>query len=97
MRQMDRRVDFKLFGQEFSFYTDSPEEEVEQIINLVRSELDEGGQAVRTSLPSSKMLVLVCLRIAAKLVKLEKEYDQFKSKQDESIDKLINRVSSSID
>ena len=69
---MERRVDFKLFGQEFSFYTDAPEEEVEQVINMVRSELDEGGQSIRTSLPSSKMLVLVCLRIAARFVQLEK-------------------------
>ena len=94
---MERRVDFKLFGQEFSFYTDSSEEEVEQVINMVRSELDEGGQGIRTSLPSSKMLVLVCLRIAAKFVKLDKEFAQFRSKQDESIDKLISKVSSSID
>lgn len=94
---MERRVEFKLFGQEFSFYTDASEEEVEQVINLVRSELDEGGQAVRTSLPSSKMLVLVCLRIAARFVQLEKEFDQFRSRQDKSIDNLINKVSSSID
>lgn len=94
---MERRVDFKLFGQEFSFYTDAPEEEVEQVINLVRSELDEGGQAIRTSLPSSKMLVLVCLRIAARFVQLEKEFEQFRSQQDKSIDNLISKVSSSID
>jgi len=94
---MERRVDFKLFGQEFSFYTDASEEEVEQVINLVRSELDEGGQAIRTSLPSSKMLVLVCLRIAARFVQLEKEFVQFRNRQDKSIDNLINKVSSSIE
>lgn len=94
---MERRVDFKLFGQEFSFYTDASEEEVEQVINMVRSELDEGSHAIRTSLPSSKMLVLVCLRIASRFVKLDKEFELFRSKQDASIDKLINKVSSSID
>lgn len=94
---MERRVDFKLFGQEFSFYTDASEEEVEQVINLVRSELDEDGQAVRTSLPSSKMLVLVCLRLASRFVQMEKEFDLFRSRQDKSIDNLINKVSSSID
>jgi len=94
---MDRLVHFNLFGQEFSFYTSSPEEEVEQVINLIRAELDEGGQGVRTSLPSNKMLVLGCLKIAARFVQLEKEFDTFRSKQDESIDKLINKVSSGID
>ena len=94
---MERRVSFELFGQEFSFYTDAPEEEVEAVINLVRGELDEGDQGIRTSLPSSKMLVLVCLRIASRLVQVEKEYEQFRSRQDRSIDKLINKVSSSMD
>lgn len=94
---MERRVDFKLFGQEFSFYTDASEEEVEQVINLVRSELEEEGKAVQTTLPSSKMLVLVCLRIAARFVQLEKEFKAFRNRQDKSIDSLINKVSSSID
>jgi hypothetical protein len=90
---MERRVDFKLFGQQFSFYTDAPEEEVEQVISMVRRELDEEGQAIRTSLPSSKMLVLVCLRIAARYVELEKRFEQFRAKQDASIDKLISKFS----
>ena len=94
---MDRLVSFDLFGQEFSFYTSESDEEVEQIINLVRAELDAGGQGVRTSLPSNKMLVLGCLRIAARLVQLEKEFDAFRNKQDASIDKLINKVSSGMD
>ena len=94
---MERRVDFSLFGQEFSFYTDASEEEVELVINMVRSELDEGGQGVRTSLPSSKMLVLVCLKIAARYVLLEKEFEVFRARQDASIDKLINKVSSGME
>ena len=91
---MERRVDFNLFGQEFSFYTDAPEEEVEQVISLVRRELDEEGQSARTSVPSSKILVLVCLRIAARYVQLEKRFEQFRAKQDASIGKLISKFSS---
>lgn len=94
---MERRVDFKLFDQEFSFYTEAPPEEVEQIISLVRSELDEGGHGFRTSMPSSKMLVLVCLKIAARYVQLDREYEQFRARQGESIDKLISKVSSGME
>ncbi len=93
---MERRVRFKLYGQEFSFYTDASEEEVEQVIDMVRTELDEGSPGIRTSLPSNKMLVLGCLKIAARYVQLEKEYDSFRTRQDRSIDRLIDRVSSSI-
>ena len=94
---MERRVDFKLFDQEFSFYTDSPPEDVEQVLAMVRGELDEGGHGFRASMPSSKMLVLVCLKIAARYVQLAREYDEFRARQGESIDKLISKVSSGMD
>lgn len=94
---MERRVDFKLFNQEFSFYTDAPPEEVEQIISLVRSELNEEAQGFRASVPSSKMLVLVCLKIAARYVQLDREFEQFRARQGESIDKLISKVSSGME
>ena len=94
---MERQVDFKLFGQEFSFFTDAPPEDVEQVISLVRSELDECGHGFRTSMPSSKMLVLICLKIAARYVQLNREYEQFRTQQGESIDKLISKVSSNME
>jgi len=43
------------------------------------------------------MLVLVCLKIAARLIQLEKEFGTFRTDQVASIDKLIDKVSSSID
>lgn len=94
---MDRRVHFELFGQEFSFYTDASEEDVELIIKMVRSELGEEDSGRRTALPSNKMLVLGCLKIAARCVQLEKEFESFKIQQDKTIDKLINKVSTGME
>jgi len=37
--------------------------------------------------------VLVCLRIAARYVELEKRFERFRSKQEASIDKLISKLS----
>jgi len=94
---MERLVHFELFGQEFSFYTDSSEEDVELILAMVRSELGAEEPGKPSSLPSSKMLVLGCLKIAARFVQLEKEFNTFQARQDKSIDKLINKVSSGIE
>ncbi len=91
---MDRLVRFSLFGQEFSFYTDAPEEEVDSIISFVRSELGTDGLAGPSGMPSNKMIVLGCLRIAAKYIELEKDFKNFQKEQDVSIDKLIAKVSS---
>lgn len=94
---MERRVHFELFGQEFSFYTDAPQEDVDLIISMVRNELTDEGAGRRTSLPSNKMLVLCCLKIAARYVQMEKEFNSFRARQDASIDKLISKVSSDIE
>ena len=94
---MERRVHFELFGQEFSFYTDATEEDVELIITMVRDELGEEEGGKRSPLPSNKMLVLGCLKIAARFIQLEKEFGTFRTNQEASIDKLIDKVSSSIE
>lgn len=93
---MDRLVRFSLFGQEFSFYTDAPEEEVAKIITFIRKELDadEGGPS---TFPSNKMVVLGCLRMAAKYIELEKEFAEFRKEQGLAIDKLIAKVSTEVE
>jgi hypothetical protein len=94
---MERLVRFELFGQEFSFYTDASETEVDQVINLVRGELAADAQGGRAALPSSKILVLGCLKIAARYVQLTREYEDYRTRQDRSIDKLIHKVSAGME
>ena len=90
----ERLVSFNLFGQEFSFYSDAPEDEVQGAIAMLRDELEGTDLAARSTVPSSTMLVLGCLQLAAGYVKLDKEFSSFRTEQELSIDKLINRVSS---
>jgi cell division protein ZapA len=93
----ERLVSFTLFGQEFSFYSDAPEEEVDGAVAMLREELEGTDLAARSTVPSSTMLVLGCLRIAARYVKLDQEYSSFRTSQDQSIAQLIDKVSESID
>jgi hypothetical protein len=93
----DRLVRFHLFGQEFTFYSDAPEEEVQTVIDLLRQELESSEKVNRSSVPSSKMLVLGCLRIAAKYVHLNREYNEFRQVQECAISHLIDKVSSGLD
>jgi len=93
----DRLVRFNLFGQEFTFYSDAPEEEVESAIALLRQELESGEKLSRSSVPSSKMLVLGCLRMAAKYVHLNRDFSEFRQAQECAIDRLVEKVSSGLD
>lgn len=93
----DRLVRFNLFGQEFTFYSNAPEEEVDSVIALLRQELESNEKVSRSSVPSSKMLVLGCLRMAAKYVQLHREYNEYREEQEEIISQLIEKVSSGLD
>ncbi|MFP7753371.1 cell division protein ZapA [Thermodesulfobacteriota bacterium B35] len=93
----ERLVRFSMFGQEFTFYSDAPEDEVEEVIALLRAELEDARLDTVSTIPSSKMLVLGCLRIAARYVQLHKEFEAFRKNQGRSIDELIDKVASGID
>ncbi|RUM37098.1 MAG: hypothetical protein DSY50_01015 [Desulfobulbus sp.] len=93
----ERLVSFTLFGQKFSFYSDAPQEEVDGAVDMLREELEGTDLAARSTVPSSTMLVLGCLRIAARYVKLDQQYNDFRASQGQSIAQLIDKVSDSID
>ena len=93
----ERLVSFNLFGQEFSFYSDAPEDEVQGAIAMLRDELEGTDLAARSTIPSSTMLVLGCLRLAGSYVRLNKEYSSFRTQQEQSVAKLIDKVSSCIE
>ena len=93
----DRLVRFTLFGQEFTFYSDASEDEVGAVIALLKQELEEGGAASRSSVPSSKMLVLGCLRIAAKYVQCQRAQHRDDEVQRQRIAHLIEKIVSVTD
>jgi len=93
----DRLVRFQLFGQEYTFYSDAPEEEVESVIALLRQELEAHEKVSRSTVPSSKMLILGCLRMAAKYTQLNREYNDFRQEQARTVAQLIAKVSAELD
>lgn len=93
----DRLVRFNLFGQEFTFYSDASEEEVASVITLLRDELESNEKISKSSVPSSKMLVLGCLRMAAKYVQLKREHSEYRQAQDRTVAQLIDKLSSTLD
>ena len=92
MEMEERLVRFTLFGQEFTFYTSAPPEEVDEIVALLRQELEGADGKYVSSIPSSKLLVLGCLRIAARYVRLQREFASYRSQQGRSIDGLIEKM-----
>lgn len=89
----ERLVRFSLFGQQFTFYSDAPENEVNEIVDILRHELEGAGGEYASTVPSSKLLVLGCLRIASRYVSLSREFEAYRNQQGRSIDDLIDKMS----
>lgn len=89
----ERLVRFALFGQEFMFYSDASESEVDNVVEILRNELEGADGKYISTVPSSQLLVLGCLRIAAKYVKVNREFDAYRNRQGQSIDNLIDKMS----
>ncbi len=90
-------VTFTLFGQDYSFYSDAPEEEVEGAVAMLREELEGTELASKSTVPSSTMLVLGCLRLAARYVNLRNEFNSFRTTQEQSVYRMIDKVSSGME
>ena len=87
---MERFVKFEVLGQEISLHTDAPEDEVTEILDLVRSQLEQNSKT-STILPT-KVAVLVSLNIAGKYVRLKKEFEKLEAEYQERVTSLIGKI-----
>ena len=87
---MERVVSFEALGQQFSLNTDAPEDEVEEILDMVRHQLEKSSNS-STMLPA-KLGILVSLNIAGKYVRLKKEFDQLEADHRARLSSLIGKI-----
>ncbi len=92
----ERRIAFHLLGQEFSFYSDAPDEEIEQVIALLKEEFAEQENS-RAAVPSTALLVFGCLRMAARLVRERNRQRFCHAQQQRAIDTMIAKLVSHLD
>lgn len=91
---MERLVKFEVCGQEFSLNTDAPEEDVREILDLVKSQIEQ--HSVSKNLLPAKLAVLVSLNVAGKYVRLKKEFERYKENEDEKIATLVEQIDRSL-
>jgi cell division protein ZapA len=87
---MERLVKFEVLGQEYPLSTDAPEEDVQEILNLVRSSLEQSGHS--SSLPVNKLAILTSINMASKYVKLKRDFDAYRIDLEEKIDQLQDKI-----
>ncbi len=96
MSDKERLVRFELLGQEHSFYTAAPEEEIESIYSLVSGLVESSSPHSSATLPVSKVAILACLNIASRYVKLKREFDEYKANSGTRIVRLNEEISAKL-
>jgi cell division protein ZapA (FtsZ GTPase activity inhibitor) len=89
---VERLVTFKVLGQEYPLYTDAPEKDVQEILSLVKTQLENTGQASQHVLPANKLGILTSLNIASQYVKLKREHEEYKHRVEAKISLLSQKI-----
>ncbi len=89
---MQRLVKFEVMGQEYPLHTDAPEEDVREILQLVKSQLEKSAPAGSHLLPTNKLAILASLNMAALYVGLKREYQEYRRQVEAQIDRLAEQA-----
>jgi len=92
MSNSERLVEFELLGQEYKFYTEASEEEMQAILSLVRQLVETEPKTTVGTLASGKKAVLACLNIASRYVKLQQEFTDYQDKTEKRIVNLNDEI-----
>lgn len=90
----ERLIKFEVFGQQYTLHTAAPEDEVAEILQLVRGQFDKVAPSSSSRIISDKIAILTCLNMAGEMVKLQRELNSLKKAADENIAALTKRIES---
>jgi cell division protein ZapA (FtsZ GTPase activity inhibitor) len=89
---VERLVKFEVLGQEYPLYTDATEDDVAEILDLVKSQFESYARS-SSSLPVNKLAILTSLNMAGKYVKLKRDFEQYKHR----VGAIVGKVSDKLD
>lgn len=91
---MERLVRFELLGQQFAFYTGAPEEEVNEILQMVEElVLENSSSDTVGSISVSKVAVLASLNMASKYVELKRDFETYRRETETRLVRLTEQIS----
>jgi cell division protein ZapA len=93
---MERLVKLEVLGQEYPLYTDAPEEDIEEILQLVKMQIESNSKSSKSALPANKVAVLTSLNMAGKYVRLKRDFEQYKQEMSELVERLTSVIENSL-
>jgi cell division protein ZapA len=96
MSESERLVRFELLGQEYQFYTAASEAEMENILSLVREQVEGHAGSRKGTLPAGRVAVMACLNMASKYVQLKQEFEKYRSDNETRAAQLSEEIRNSL-
>jgi cell division protein ZapA len=93
---MERLVKFEVLGQEYPLYTDAPEEDIEEILHLVKMQIENNSKSSKSMLPANKVAVLTSLNMAGKYIRLKRDFEQYRQQMSELVERLTSVIENSL-
>ena len=93
---MERLVKFEVLGQEYPLYTDAPEEDIEEILQLVKVQIENHSKSKKSLLPANKVAVLTSLNMAGKYVRIKRDFEQYKEQMSLLVDRLTSVIENTL-
>jgi len=89
---LSRLVTFEVLGQKYSLYADASDADVQEILNLVKSQIEAHVGTAVNVLPSSKATILASLNVASEYVKLKKDCARQLETVGAHLDRLTDKI-----
>ena len=64
--------------QDFTFYTGSSEEEMKEILDLVKEMSENDVSGISGTLPASRVAVMACLNMASKFMRMKHDFEDYR-------------------
>jgi cell division protein ZapA (FtsZ GTPase activity inhibitor) len=96
VQAVERMVKFEVLGQEYPLYTNAPEEDIEEILHLVKMQIENSSKSSKSILPANKAAVLTSLNMASKYVRLKRDFEQYKEQMSEVVARLTTEIENTL-
>ena len=88
---MDKIITVEILGQEYQFKADPRREDAEDIVNFLKTKVEEIQEKVK-NISDHKIIILAALGIVSEYYQLRREFETYRGLMAEKSKKLIDTI-----
>ncbi len=93
---VERVVRLEVLGYEYPLRTDAPEEEVQEILQLVKAQVEAHAVGAKRLQPIDKMAILASVNLAGEYIRLKKDFEKYKRTVDIWVENVTKKIENTV-